>query len=64
MDTDRKLNVYKTFRKRLGRLVNVLCTYNFGYVFSITKQKYFQSHLLKQQNDVLIIRKANIKNAR
>ena len=26
--TRRKLNVYKTFRRRLGRLLNVLCTFN------------------------------------
>ena len=28
VDTGRKLNVYKTFRKRPGRLLNVLCTFN------------------------------------
>ena len=28
VDTGRKLNVYKTFRRRLGRLLNVLCTFN------------------------------------
>ena len=27
-DTGRKLNVHKTFRKRPGRLLNVLCTLN------------------------------------
>ena len=26
--TGRKLNVHKTFRKRPGRLLNVLCTFN------------------------------------
>ena len=27
-DTGRKLNVHKTFRRRLGRLLKVLCTLN------------------------------------
>ena len=27
-DTGRKLNVHKTFRRRPGRLPNVLCTFN------------------------------------
>ena len=28
MDTGRKLNAHKTFRRRPGRLLNVLCTFN------------------------------------
>ena len=28
IDTGRKLNVHKTFRRRPGRLLNVLCTFN------------------------------------
>ena len=28
VDTGRKLNVYKTSRRRPGRLLNVLCTFN------------------------------------
>ena len=28
VDTGRKLKVQKTFRRRLGRLLNVLCTFN------------------------------------
>ena len=28
VDTGRKLNVHQTFRRRLGRLLNVLCTFN------------------------------------
>ena len=28
VDTERKLNVHKTFRRRRGRLLNVLCTFN------------------------------------
>ena len=29
VDRGRKLNVHKTFRRRPGRLLNVLCTFNF-----------------------------------
>ena len=29
IDTGRKLNVHKTFRRRPGRPLNVLCTFNF-----------------------------------
>ena len=28
VDTGRKFNVHKTFRRRPGRLLNVLCTFN------------------------------------
>ena len=28
VDTGRKLNVHKTFRRRSGRLLNVLCSFN------------------------------------
>ena len=28
VDTGRKLDVHKTFRRRPGRLLNVLCTFN------------------------------------
>ena len=28
LDTGRKLNVHKTFRRRPGRLLNVLCAFN------------------------------------
>ena len=28
VDTGRKLNVHKTFRRRPGRLLSVLCTFN------------------------------------
>ena len=28
VDTGRKLNVHKTFRRRLGRLLKVLCRFN------------------------------------
>ena len=32
VDTGRKLNVHKTFRRRPGRLLNVLCTFNLRFV--------------------------------
>ena len=28
VDTERKMNIHKTFRRRLGRLLNVLRTFN------------------------------------
>ena len=28
VDTERKLNLHKTFRRRPGRLLNALCTFN------------------------------------
>ena len=34
VDTGRKLNVHKTFRRRPGRLLNVLCTFNLRPVFT------------------------------
>ena len=41
VDTGRKLNVHKTFRRRPGRLLNVLCTFNSrpvsaGYLASLS----------------------------
>ena len=33
VDTGRKLNVHKTFRRRPGRLLNVLCTFNLRFCF-------------------------------
>ena len=33
VDTGRKLNEHKTFRRRPGRLLNVLCTFNLRPVF-------------------------------
>ena len=32
VDTGSKLNVHKTFRRRPGRLLNVLCTFNLRLV--------------------------------
>ena len=51
VDKGRKLNVYKTFRIRLGRLLNVLCTFNLRTVSTgldlayslMINNKYFQS---------------------
>ena len=30
VDTGRKLNVHKTFKRRPGRLLSVICTFNLG----------------------------------
>ena len=42
VDTWRKLNVHKTFRRCPGRLLNVLCTFNLRPVLRF---KYFQNQL-------------------
>ena len=48
VDTGRKLNVHKTFRRRPGRLLNVLCTFNLrpvstgAFVWSISTEGYDQ----------------------
>ena len=34
VDTGRKLNVHKSFRRRPGRLLNILCTFNLRPVFT------------------------------
>ena len=39
VDTGRKLNVHKTFRRRLGRLLNVLYTFNLSPVSTGKPQK-------------------------
>ena len=39
VDTGRKLNVYKTFRRCPGRLLNVLCTFNLRPVSTGSAQK-------------------------
>ena len=49
LDTKRKLNVHKTSRRRPGRLLNVLCTFNlrvvstaYGYIiFFVTMVNVF-----------------------
>ena len=38
VDTGRKLNVHKTFRRRPGRLLNVLCTFNLRPVLTGPRQ--------------------------
>ena len=35
VDTGRKLNVHKMFRRRPGRLLDVLCTFNLHPVFTV-----------------------------
>ena len=37
VDTGRKLNVHKTFRRRPGRLMNALCTFNLPPVYGVAK---------------------------
>ena len=41
VDTGQKLNVLKTFRRRPGPLLNVLCTFNLRPVSTESDEKYF-----------------------
>ena len=55
VDTERKLNVHKTFRRRPGRLLNVLCSFNLhpvsmGLIF--TKKHWLYLKPLSQSNSV------------
>ena len=45
VDTGRKLNVHKTFRRRPGRLLNVLCTFNLRLVSTGKLKCYFTALL-------------------
>ena len=55
VDTGRKLNVHKTFKRRPGRFLNVLCTFNLRFV-STGKIVGNRDHTRK-------IRKKSSKNA-
>ena len=52
VDTGRKLNVHKTFRKRPERLLNVLCTFNLRPV-STGKLSYEQAGIIVKR-DILV----------
>ena len=47
VDTGRKLNIHKTFRRRSGRLLNVLCTFNLRLVSTGITEKTIERLLLK-----------------
>ena len=49
VDTGRKLNVHKTFRRRPGRLLNVLCTFNLRHV---STAKIRARNLLKSSEEL------------
>ena len=48
VDTGRKFNVHKTFRRRLGRLLNILCTFNESPVSTGVYQRHFLLDLLNE----------------
>ena len=61
LGTGRKLNVHNTFRRRPGRLLNVLCTFNLrtvskgygrgiGFDFETGLAKAIENPLQKQKN--------------
>ena len=49
LDTERKLNVHKTFRRRPERLLNILCTFNLCHVSkgNISHSKVYQRIVAK-----------------
>ena len=49
VDTGRKLNVHKTFRRGPGRLLNVLCTFNIRPVSTGTIGFQFKAKPLSNQ---------------
>ena len=51
VDTGRKLNVHKTFRRRPGRLVNVLCTFNLRPVSAGNTAQILSSWVLYLQHE-------------
>ena len=54
MDAGHKLNVHKTPRRRPGRLLNVLCTFNLGPVSTgmLSLQIYFPGWRLGRRVDI------------
>ena len=44
VDTGRKLNVHKTFRRRPGRLLHVLCTFNLRPVSTGFASFHYSTH--------------------
>ena len=53
VDTERKLNVHKTFRGRPGRLLNVLCTFNLRPVSA-------EIHSAKHSQKLILLRAKNM----
>ena len=45
VEIGRKVNLRKTFRRRPGRLLNVLCTFNLRTVSTVVLLQYF-THVL------------------
>ena len=60
VDTGRKFNVHKTFRRRPGRLLNVLCTFNLRpvsmgrVIFSLETTLFDDEGLTTPQNFLLL----------
>ena len=54
-DTGRKLNVHKTFRRRPGRFLNVLCTFNLRPVSTGKLDKILVFYAVKSYLQLLIV---------
>ena len=58
VDTGRKLNVHKTFRRRPGRLLNVLCTFSLRPVSTgLLWIVLFKTKTKKKKNNFAVIEK-------
>ena len=69
VDTGRKLNVHKTFRRRPGRLLNEFCTFNLrtvstGSIPVNLSTCYNQIFLVKMVVEILIVQAQKIDDCR
>ena len=55
VDTGRKLNVHKTFRRRPGCLLNVLCTFNLRPVSAVMLKIFYSYKRYKVSNLIVIV---------
>ena len=55
MDTGRKLNVHKLFRRRPGRLLNALCTFNLRPASTGHEIRKYQENLKTSLNYTLVL---------
>ena len=63
IDTGRKLNVHKTIRKRPGRLLNVLCTFNLSPVSKGFKAEHFLRKVMETlKRSIISFNIANLVN--
>ena len=59
VDTGRKLNAHNTFRRRPGRLLNILCTFNLR---PVSTEVYLFSHISCSYTHVLVKNTKGVEN--